>query len=43
MRNISKEDVYMIKYPSLKDYYTIGITAPSSGVEAELHNLVSSV
>lgn len=33
----------MIKYPNLKDYYTIGITAPSSGVEAELHNYISSV
>lgn len=33
----------MIEYPNLEDNYTIGITAPSSGVEAELHNFISSV
>ncbi|MEI3606112.1 LD-carboxypeptidase [Pseudogracilibacillus sp. SE30717A] len=32
----------MIKYPILKDNATIGVTAPSSGVEAELHELVHS-
>ena len=30
----------MIKYPFLKDDATIGVTAPSSGVEVELHELV---
>ena len=30
----------MIKYPSLQSGATIGVTAPSSGVPAELHNLL---
>ncbi len=30
----------MITYPLLKKGATIGVTAPSSGVPAELHNLV---
>lgn len=30
----------MIKYPFLKDGATIGVTAPSSGVETKLHELV---
>ncbi|PLT28905.1 S66 family peptidase [Peribacillus deserti] len=31
----------MITYPRLKEGLTIGVTAPSSGVEAELHDLVN--
>ncbi|MFC6332019.1 S66 peptidase family protein [Paenibacillus septentrionalis] len=30
----------MIRYPYLKEGTTIGVTAPSSGVNAELHNLL---
>lgn len=30
----------MIRYPVLKESATIGVTAPSSGVEAELHDLI---
>lgn len=32
----------MIRYPQLKDNATIGVTAPSSGVEKELHHLLTS-
>ena len=30
----------MIKYPTLKDSAMIGVTAPSSGVQPELHDLL---
>lgn len=33
----------MIKYPDLKDNFTIGITAPSSGIEDELHYFVDEI
>ena len=33
----------MVKYPTLKENFTIGITAPSSGVDRELHPLVEQV
>lgn len=32
----------MIRYPHLKQHATIGVTAPSSGVEKELHHLITS-
>jgi muramoyltetrapeptide carboxypeptidase LdcA involved in peptidoglycan recycling len=32
-------EMHMIKYPFLEKEATIGVTAPSSGVEAELHNM----
>ncbi|MCM3575377.1 MULTISPECIES: S66 peptidase family protein [Mesobacillus] len=32
----------MIKYPSLKEEATIGVTAPSSGVQIELHDLLKT-
>ncbi|TDL38284.1 LD-carboxypeptidase [Macrococcoides bohemicum] len=33
----------MIRYPILQDNYTIGITAPSSGFEPELHHLIEEI
>ncbi|UTH03523.1 LD-carboxypeptidase [Macrococcoides canis] len=33
----------MIKYPTLNEDYTIGITAPSSGVDSDLHHLIDMV
>ncbi|WP_414048094.1 S66 peptidase family protein [Macrococcus equi] len=30
----------MIQYPKLKNHYTIGVTAPSSGIDEHLHNLI---
>lgn len=33
----------MIQYPILPDNITIGVTAPSSGVEPELHHLIDAV
>ena len=30
----------MVRYPSLKEGATIGVTAPSSGVKVELHDLI---
>ncbi|OZS76921.1 LD-carboxypeptidase [Tetzosporium hominis] len=32
----------MVRYPHLKQHATIGVTAPSSGVEKELHHLIAS-
>ncbi|WP_414051412.1 S66 family peptidase [Macrococcus animalis] len=33
----------MIKYPILKDNFTVGVTAPSSGIDSNLHHLIDSV
>lgn len=33
----------MIQYPILPNNFTIGVTAPSSGVEPELHHLIDAV
>ncbi|WP_414049587.1 S66 family peptidase [Macrococcus animalis] len=33
----------MIKYPILNDNFTVGVTAPSSGIDSNLHHLIDSV
>lgn len=33
----------MIKYPILNNYFKIGVTAPSSGIDSSLHDLIDSV
>ncbi|MCU7558463.1 S66 family peptidase [Macrococcus capreoli] len=33
----------MIKYPILKDNFTVGVTAPSSGIDSNLHHLIDLI
>lgn len=33
----------MIRYPKLPENYSIGITAPSSGIEIQLHYILQEV